>query len=95
MLQGIYGPVADLINVPHGLEKALEAALGAKIQFIVPRDDETARRAIEYLKKNRAGKATFLPLNLLKTPGKRELPFALGEDFLGVASQLVSDASTV
>ncbi|MGI6328518.1 MAG: chromosome segregation protein SMC [Dethiobacteria bacterium] len=90
LLQGIYGPVADLINVPHGLEKALEAALGAKIQFIVTRDDETARRAIEYLKKNRAGKATFLPLNLLKTPGKRELPNAFGEDFLGVASQLVS-----
>ncbi len=90
LLQGIYGPVADLINVPHGLEKALEAALGAKIQFIVTRDDETARRAIEYLKKNRAGKATFLPLNLLKTPGKRELPAAPGEDCLGVASQLVS-----
>ncbi len=87
--KGIYGPVADLINVPSGLEKALEAALGARIQFIVVRDDEIARRAIEYLKKNRSGKATFLPLNLLKAPGKRELPSASGEDFLGVASQLV------
>lgn len=89
-LAGIHGPVASLITVPPNLEKAVEVALGGAVQNIVSADDEAARRAIEFLKKERAGRATFLPLNLLKVPGRRELPTAAGrEGLLGVAARLV------
>ncbi|RJX24064.1 MAG: chromosome segregation protein SMC [Dethiobacter sp.] len=87
--KGIYGPVANLINVPPEFEKALEVALGAKIQFIVTSDDLSARKAIEFLKGKKAGKATFLPLNLLKPAIRRDLPSPVPEDFCEVASRLV------
>ncbi len=88
-LSGIHGPVGSLITVPPNLEKAVEVALGGAVQHIVTADDESARRAIEMLKKERTGRATFLPLNLLKPPPRRELPAAGGKGFLGVAAKLV------
>jgi chromosome segregation protein len=87
--KGIFGPVANLINVPPEFEKALEVALGAKIQFIVTSDDLSARRAIEFLKEKKAGRATFLPLNLLKPAARREFSPPEPEDIYGVASRLV------
>lgn len=91
-LQGIYGPIANLLSVPPTLEKAIEVALGAKLQFIIVADDSSAREAIEFLKANKAGKATFLPLNLLKVGGKKIPGSPLPREFLGVASQLVEVA---
>lgn len=88
-LSGIYGPVADLINVPPNLEKAVEVALGGAVQYLVTADDQAARRAIIYLKENKAGRATFLPLNLLRPPMRREMPAQDEEGLLGVASTLV------
>ena len=89
VLNGIHGTFVNLISVPHELEKAVEVALGAKVQFLVTEDDRAAQRAIEYLKENRAGKATFLPLNLLKPPVRRDLSTSEGDDCLGIASQMV------
>ncbi|MDO9534607.1 MAG: chromosome segregation protein SMC [Bacillota bacterium] len=89
VLKGIHGTFAHLISVPPELEKAVEVALGAKVQFLVTEDDRAAQKAIEYLKVNRAGKATFLPLNLLKPPVRREFPLSDEEDCLGIASQMV------
>ncbi|HHU75998.1 MAG TPA: chromosome segregation protein SMC [Firmicutes bacterium] len=86
--QGIYGPVASLIDVGEEFEKAAEVALGASQQFIIVEDDRTARGAIAYLKEKKAGRATFLPLNLLKIPRPREIPKA-GEDLLGIFSKIV------
>ena len=86
---GIHGPVGSLISVPPNLEKAVEVALGGAMQHIVTADDDAARRAIEMLKKDRAGRATFLPLNLLRPPPRREMPAVGGNGLLGVAAKLV------
>ncbi len=87
-LQGIYGPFIQLIQVLPQYEKALEVALGASMQFIVVSDDEQARQAIEYLKSRQAGKATFLPLNMLRI-SRKELPSRSLEGLIDRASQLV------
>lgn len=66
---GIEGTVADLINVPEGFETAMETALGGHIQNIVCDSDDAAKRAIERLKENKAGRLTFLPLGSIKSRG--------------------------
>lgn len=60
--KGILGVVADIIRVEDRYITAVETALGGNIQNIVTEDEHVARRMIEYLKKNRFGRATFLPL---------------------------------
>lgn len=88
-LSGIHGPLVGLITVPPFLEKAIEVTLGGAMQYIVTDNDAAARCAIEYLKKERAGRATFLPLNLLRPPQRRDLPADGGEGLLGIAAKLV------
>lgn len=63
---GIYGVVADLIRVEKQYETAIETALGGSIQNIVTDNDQTAKHMIEFLKKNRYGRATFLPLTNMR-----------------------------
>ncbi len=65
-LQGICGVLAELLQVPEEYAVAIEVALGGAVQFIVSGTDGDAQRAIEYLKANKAGRATFLPLNTIK-----------------------------
>lgn len=65
-LQGIEGAVAELIKVPKAYETAMETALGAAMQHIVVSNEENGRAAIAYLKKNSYGRATFLPLSVIK-----------------------------
>lgn len=65
-IDGVFGVVADIINVESGLEVAIETALGASIQNVVVDREERAKEAIELLKKNKAGRGTFLPLNRIK-----------------------------
>ena len=60
--KGILGVVSDLIQVEKKYEVAIETALGGSIQNIVTEDEETAKQMIAYLKQNRYGRATFLPL---------------------------------
>ncbi|HCO28966.1 MAG TPA: chromosome segregation protein SMC, partial [Lachnospiraceae bacterium] len=64
--QGIHGVVADLIKTDKKYEIAIETALGGSIQNIVTEDEQIAKELIEYLKKNRYGRATFLPLTSVK-----------------------------
>ncbi len=64
--KGILGVVADIIKVPKDYEIAIETALGGNIQNIVTEDEETAKRMIQFLKKNRFGRATFLPLTSIR-----------------------------
>jgi len=64
---GLVGTVADLISVPLNLETALETALGGALQYIITNDDQGAQLAINYLKKEKKGRATFLPLNTIKS----------------------------
>ena len=63
---GIHGVVADLIRVEKQYEVAIETALGGSIQNIVTDNDQTAKHMIEFLKKNRYGRATFLPLTNMR-----------------------------
>lgn len=74
---GIIGAVGQLINVPAQFVFAIETALGGSVQNIVTQDDITAQQAIEFLKEQKAGRATFLPLNRLRQPS-----FAKEEDLL-------------
>ncbi len=66
--KGIHGLVSDLGHVDSKYSLALEIAAGSRIRSIVVDDDKVAADAINYLKKNRLGVATFLPLNKLKPP---------------------------
>ena len=63
---GIRGLVAELISVKAGYEVALEIALGSALQFVVLEDDAQAQAAIAYLKRSGRGRATFLPLNMVR-----------------------------
>ncbi len=63
---GIYGTVADVISVKQQYEVAIETALGAAVQNIICENEESAKKAIEYLKKHDYGRVTFLPLSAIK-----------------------------
>ncbi|MEO2075017.1 MAG: chromosome segregation protein SMC [Bacillus sp. (in: firmicutes)] len=65
-LKGIEGAVAELVTVPKEYETALETALGGALQHIVVDNEQNARAAIQYLKQNSFGRATFLPLSVIK-----------------------------
>ncbi len=64
-LTGVVGTVADLLEVPAGLERAVEAVLGERLQWVVVERFEQARAAVAYLREQGAGTATFLPLDHL------------------------------
>lgn len=88
---GIRGVVADLIQVNKDYEIAIETALGGSIQNIVTDNEQTAKQMIEFLKKNRFGRATFLPLNSVSARGDFQQKDALREPgVIGVASELVT-----
>lgn len=90
---GIRGVVADLIQVEKSYEIAIETALGGSIQNIVTDNEQTAKRMIEFLKKNRFGRATFLPLNSISGRGGFSQKEALKEEgVIGLASSLVRTA---
>lgn len=63
---GIIGAVAELIRVDKKFEVAIETALGGALQHVVVQDEKAGREAISYLKRNKAGRATFLPLNVIR-----------------------------
>ena len=87
---GIHGVVADLITVKKEYEIAVETALGGTIQNIVTEDEKTAKELIEFLKKNKYGRATFLPLANMKANDSFKRPEALKEPgVIGIASELV------
>ncbi len=89
-LGGIIGVLGDLLEVPKGCEVAVETVLGAKLQDIVCEDDDTAKKAIDLLKKNKAGRLTFLPVKSLR-PGKPMDPGKLAsmDGYVGLASEMV------
>jgi chromosome segregation protein len=87
---GIIGVVADIIKVDKKYETAIETALGGNIQNIVTDDEETAKQMIKYLKDNRLGRATFLPLTSITHPQEFKNPEALKEKgVIGMADELV------
>ncbi|MBM7692300.1 chromosome segregation protein [Peribacillus deserti] len=93
VLQGIEGAVAELVQVPREYQTAIEIALGGAAQHVVVNNEENARRAIGFLKKNSYGRATFLPLTAIKA---KTVPYSVIKQienspaFVGQASSLIS-----
>lgn len=88
--KGLLGVVADLIKVDKKYEIAIETALGGSIQNIVTSDEATAKRMIQFLKQNKFGRATFLPLTSVKAFGGISKPEAMKEaGVIGTANTLV------
>lgn len=89
-VRGIHGVVADLVTTEKEYETAIETALGGSIQNIVTDSEQTAKQLIEYLKKNKYGRATFLPLTSMGQKGGFSQEKALKEPgVIGLASDLV------
>jgi len=89
-IPGLLGVVADLIQVDKKYEIAIETALGGSIQNIVTEDEVTAKKMIEHLKKNRYGRATFLPLTSVGKKSPQVNQAALKEPgVIGIGSELV------
>ena len=97
-LGGIVGAVSEKLSFDPHYQTALEIALGASSQNIIVEDEAAATRAIEFLKKNRAGRATFLPLTTIKPrqlPDHHRTTIEKSAGFLGLASSLVSYESSL
>lgn len=88
-LKGIHGPISQFITVDDEYSLAIETALGGAIQFVVTDDEATAKAAIQYLKKTKGGRATFLPLNATKSRYLDESGLESMEGFIDIASNLV------
>ncbi|WP_410769294.1 chromosome segregation protein SMC [Fontibacillus sp. BL9] len=91
-LSGVHGAVAELIRVPEKLEIAVETALGAAMQHIVMENEAVSRQAIAFLKQRQLGRATFLPLDVIRprqisAADKRQMEDA--EGFVGIGAELV------
>ena len=87
-LRGIHGPVSRLIQVDKPYATAIEIALGAAMQNIVVDTEEDAKRAIQFLKSQKAGRATFLPLTSVKGRRLEEPALASQSGFVGLAVDL-------
>jgi chromosome segregation protein len=86
-MEGVYGTVAELGRVESRYETALNVAAGGKLGYVICEDDEVAARAIEYLKSERIGRVTFLPLNKLRPVPRTPLR---EKGIIGYAADLVS-----
>ncbi len=89
-LGGIHGVVTELITVPKGYELAIETALGQNLQDIVCEKDDDAKRGVNYLKDNKAGRVTFLPVETIR--GKdRDISAVKNDDgFIDLAVNIIS-----
>lgn len=83
--------LGDIISVSKEFETAIEIALGSAISDIITNDEDIAKRLISYLKDNKLGRATFLPLNIIKSKKINVIENIKNIDgFIGVASELVN-----
>ena len=92
-LGGIIGAVSEHLTFDVHYQTALEIALGASSQHIIVEDEESATKAIDFLKRNRAGRATFLPLTTIKArtiSSQNQDAIAASSGFLGMADELVT-----
>jgi len=89
-IRGICGSVVQLIDVSPEYGVAIETALGAAMQNIVVENEDIAKRGIRFLKENRIGRATFLPLTAVKGNLLQEPRLASEEGFIALASELVT-----
>lgn len=87
----VIGSVSDIIQVPDGYETAIETALGSAVQNIVVDNEDTASLMIDYLKRNRLGRATFLPLTTIRhREAAVHIKVSNIKGYLGTADRLVT-----
>jgi len=97
-LDGIVGTVAELIKIPKDYVQAIDTVLGSRSQFVVVENEKAGRDAINYLKRNKKGRATFLPLTTIKAryiPKNVQANIANIPGFIGLASELVENNADV
>ncbi|GMQ56922.1 chromosome segregation protein SMC [Vallitalea sediminicola] len=87
-INSVLGVVADIIKVDKKYEIAIETALGGGVQNIITKDEETAKKMINYLKTNKFGRATFLPLTSIRT-NQNHNPISNEKGFIGYGKDLV------
>lgn len=97
-LDGIVGTVAELIRIPTDYVQAIDTVLGSSGQFIVVENEQSGRDAINFLKKNKGGRATFLPITSIKPRyvaenSKQKIQNIPG--YVGIASELVSNDAKI
>jgi chromosome segregation protein len=88
-LKGVYGTVANLISVPEKYSIAIEVAAGPHLYDIVVEDDEVASYCIDYLKREKIGRAAFLPLNKIRPILFKDIDLIKKPGVIGVASKLI------
>ncbi|TDF98257.1 chromosome segregation protein SMC [Paenibacillus piri] len=91
-LRGIKGAVAELVKVPAHVEVAMETALGGALQHIVVDSESNGREAIAFLKRRQLGRATFLPLDVIRSrsiPETEKRSIEGMEGFVGIGAELV------
>ncbi len=88
-LHGIHGPISKLIRTQDNYAVAIEIALGSAMQQIVVEDEQAAKAAIQYLKRNDAGRATFLPMGVIRGRELGEKGIENCPGFVGIASKLL------
>ena len=89
-LRGIHAPLSQLVTVDEKYAAAIETALGASIQHIVTDSENDAKRAISFLKENKLGRATFLPLSAIKSKPFPEEGLDDEYGFVDMADKLVT-----
>ena len=96
-LRGIRGAVAELVKVPANVEVAIETALGGALQNIIVETEADGREAIAFLKRRQMGRATFLPMNVIRgrsISDHESQTLKSSKGFVGIAVDLVSFDST-
>ena len=88
-LRGICGPVSKLIRTEDSYTVAIEIALGSAMQQIVVTDEQSGKAAMNYLKRCDLGRATFLPLSVIRGKTLNEQDVEKCRGFIGIASQMV------
>lgn len=90
--KGIYGVVGEVINVAQKYETAIEIALGGNINNIITSTEEYAKKAIEYLKETKSGRATFFPLSVIKSKyfDTEKSKLILETGVVGIASDIIN-----
>ena len=92
-IKGVIQTIGKLIEVPEEYTMAIDTALGASANFIVVEEEGVAKNAITYLKENHLGRATFLPLNIIKSKQinmEDQKLVRASQGFIGIASDLVT-----
>ncbi len=90
--EGIHGAVGEVLDIPRELETAIETALGSSVQNIITDNEDSVKNAIAFLKRTKAGRATFLPMNAVKgrAIGSERAKIVNAGGVLGIAKELVS-----